>query len=106
MTFTIAGIKLLKMPNFKIIFMLLWLLFIYDIFWVFYSDVMVTVAKKFDVPIKLKFPFNDKFSILGLGDMVLPGILVALCLKFDVDYFLNLLNSKKTVKSDDKDNSS
>lgn len=87
--FTIAGIMLLKVQNYKIIFALLWALFFYDIFWVFGSDVMVTVATKFDVPIKLKFPLgNGKFSILGLGDMVIPGIVVALSMKFDVDWFL------------------
>lgn len=87
--FTIAGIMLLKVANYKIIMALLWALFFYDIFWVFGSDVMVTVATKFDVPIKLKFPTPEgKFSILGLGDMVIPGIIVALSLKFDVDSFI------------------
>ncbi len=76
---------LIKVSNFKTVFLLLWLLFFYDIFWVFKSDLMVTVAKNFDVPIKLFLPYGDKKSILGLGDMVLPGILVALALKFDVD---------------------
>lgn len=66
--------------------LLLWILFFYDIFWVFASDVMITVAMKFDVPIKLKFPLaSGKFSILGLGDMVIPGFLLALALKFDID---------------------
>ena len=89
LAFTIGGIMLLKIANFKIIFVLLWALFFYDIFWVFGSDVMVTVAMKFDVPIKLKFPNGEgKFSILGLGDMVIPGIILALSLKFDVDSFL------------------
>lgn len=84
--FTIVGIMLLKVSKFSIVLLLLWLLFFYDIFWVFGSDVMVTVAKKFDVPIKLQFPLGEgKFSILGLGDMVIPGILTALALKFDVD---------------------
>lgn len=87
--FTIVGIMLLKVSKFSIVLLLLWLLFFYDIFWVFGSDVMVTVAKKFDVPIKLLFPLADgKFSILGLGDMVIPGILTALALKFDVDVAL------------------
>lgn len=89
LAFTMGGIIMLKVPNFKIIFVLLWCLFFYDIFWVFGSDVMVTVAMKFDVPIKLKFPNGQgKFSILGLGDMVIPGIILALSLKFDVDSFL------------------
>lgn len=87
--FTLVGIMLLRVSKFSVVLLLLWLLFFYDIFWVFGSDVMVTVAKKFDVPIKLLFPLADgKFSILGLGDMVIPGILAALALKFDVDVAL------------------
>lgn len=51
---------------------------------------MLTVAKSFDVPIKLLFPYDwsgetPKFSMLGLGDIVIPGIFVALCLKYDID---------------------
>lgn len=67
---------------------LLWLLFVYDIVMVFKSKMMVTVAMSLDVPIKLKIPNGDKFSILGLGDIVVPGVLVAWALKFDVDSFL------------------
>ena len=62
-------------------------LFFYDIFWVFFTPVMVSVAKNFDVPIKLLFPRfsgEDKpFSMLGLGDIVIPGLYVALMLRFD-----------------------
>jgi minor histocompatibility antigen H13 len=39
--------------NFKNGFMLLALLFFYDIFFVFGTDVMLTVAKGIDAPIKL-----------------------------------------------------
>ncbi|KAI5002039.1 hypothetical protein ZWY2020_026689 [Hordeum vulgare] len=56
-------------------------LFVYDIFWVFFTPVMVSVAKSFDAPIKLLFPTADAarpFSMLGLGDIVIPGIFVAL----------------------------
>lgn len=94
-TFTVTGVAMLKITNFKTSFILLWILFFYDIFWVFFSDVMVTVAKNFDVPIKLIFITPDKKSILGLGDMVLPGILVSLALKFDVDNCLARFNQKK-----------
>lgn len=50
----------------------------YDIFWVFGTDVMVTVAKSFDAPVKLLWPkalFDEHthFSMLGLGDIVIPG---------------------------------
>jgi minor histocompatibility antigen H13 len=51
---------------------------------------MVMVAKKLDLPIKIIFPYLnsegvEKFSLLGLGDIVIPGIYVAFCLKYDVD---------------------
>ena len=80
--------------NFKNGIMLLVLLFFYDIFFVFGTDVMLTVAKGIDAPIKLKFPKDysadpPQFSILGLGDIVIPGIFVSLCLRFD---FLKSLN--------------
>ena len=39
-----------------VINMLLALLFFYDIFFVFGTDVMLTVAKGIDAPIKLQFP--------------------------------------------------
>ncbi|RYR06134.1 hypothetical protein Ahy_B06g085927 isoform A [Arachis hypogaea] len=51
-------------------------LFVYDIFWVFLAPVMVSVAKSFDAPIKLLSPTADStrpFSMLGLGDIVIPG---------------------------------
>jgi len=49
---------------------------------------MVTVAKSFDAPVKLLFPKdvfnpNSSFSMLGLGDIVIPGIFISLLLKFD-----------------------
>lgn len=51
---------------------------------------MVTVAKSVDAPIKLLFPYDYssdpvKTSMLGLGDIVIPGIFIALCLKYDID---------------------
>ena len=51
---------------------------------------MVSVAKNVDAPIKLLFPkafavqdAKAQFSMLGLGDIVLPGIFNALVLRFD-----------------------
>jgi minor histocompatibility antigen H13 len=63
-------------------------LFFYDIFWVFGTDVMVTVAKSFDAPIKLLMPKDVfaatySFSMLGLGDIVIPGVFLALLLRYD-----------------------
>ncbi|KAG5808343.1 hypothetical protein H9Q74_012787 [Fusarium xylarioides] len=59
-------------------------LFFYDIIMVFYTPYMVTVATKLEVPIKLTFEAADRKSILGLGDIVIPGMVMALALRFDL----------------------
>ena len=82
----------MKVSNYRVLSVLLWLLFAYDIFMVFKSDMMVTVAKNLDAPIKLILPSKDKPSMIGLGDIVLPGILVAWSLKFDIDKAINKWN--------------
>ncbi|KAK1372763.1 Signal peptide peptidase [Heracleum sosnowskyi] len=87
LAFCIQGIEMLSLGSFKTGAILLGGLFFYDIFWVFFTPVMVSVAKSFDAPIKLLFPTADSarpFSMLGLGDIVIPGIFVALALRFDV----------------------
>lgn len=87
LAFCIQGIEMLSLGSFKTGAILLGGLFLYDIFWVFFTPVMVSVAKSFDAPIKLLFPTGDAarpFSMLGLGDIVIPGIFVALALRFDV----------------------
>ena len=81
--------------NFKNGFMMLTALFFYDIFFVFGTDVMLTVAKSIDAPIKLLFPTDwsedpAKFSLLGLGDIVIPGIFMAMCLRYDILRSLNV----------------
>jgi minor histocompatibility antigen H13 len=57
---------------------------------------MVTVAKSLDVPIKLMFPrpapaddptAASSHAMLGLGDVVLPGIMIGLALRFDLYLF-------------------
>ncbi|KAG8371018.1 hypothetical protein BUALT_Bualt13G0043400 [Buddleja alternifolia] len=87
LAFCIQGIEMLSLGSFKTGAILLAGLFVYDIFWVFFTPVMVSVAKSFDAPIKLLFPTSNPtrpFSMLGLGDIVIPGIFVALALRFDV----------------------
>jgi len=61
---------------------------------------MVTVAKSFDAPIKLLFPkhlFAEtmEFSMLGLGDIVIPGVFIALLLRFDARRANNKRNYSK-----------
>jgi hypothetical protein len=58
----------------------------------FGTEVMVTVATKLDGPIKILFPRSlvpdpktgkIALSLLGLGDIVIPGFFLALLLRFD-----------------------
>uniref|UniRef100_A0A0C9RGT6 TSA: Wollemia nobilis Ref_Wollemi_Transcript_25560_1899 transcribed RNA sequence n=1 Tax=Wollemia nobilis TaxID=56998 RepID=A0A0C9RGT6_9CONI len=123
----IAFVSHVRLPNIKICALLLVCLFVYDIFWVFFSErffganVMVSVAtqqalnpvhtvanslklplpglqsisKKVELPVKLVFPkgllggpalggnSGAEFMMLGLGDMAIPGMLLALVLCFD-----------------------
>lgn len=70
---------------------------------------MVTVAKSIDAPIKLVFPRPEpaggstkpQYAMLGLGDVVLPGIMIGLALRFDL--FLFYLRRQKRVSSADSD---
>ncbi|KAM6925395.1 minor histocompatibility antigen H13 isoform 2-T2 [Xenentodon cancila] len=92
LAFSLNGVELLHLNNVSTGCILLGGLFIYDVFWVFGTNVMVTVAKSFEAPIKLVFPQDllekgleaSNFAMLGLGDIVIPGIFIALLLRFDV----------------------
>lgn len=100
-SFCLKGIERFSLGTYKIGAILLVGLFFYDIFWVFGTDVMVTVAKSLDGPIKILFPRSlvpdeetgkIELSLLGLGDIVIPGFFLALLLRFDahnakVSYF-------------------
>lgn len=82
--FALNAIQLLSLDSFKTGMILLGGLFFYDIFWVFGTEVMVSVAKNFDAPIKVVWPKDiigvlagtvekTEFTMLGLGDIVIPG---------------------------------
>lgn len=83
--FAMTAIGLIQLDTFSTGISLLAGLFFYDIFWVFGTDVMVSVAKSFDVPVKLLFPRDvlsnpmGPFSMLGLGDIVVPGVFHCPC---------------------------
>lgn len=69
-------------------------LFVYDIYFVFYTPMMVTVATKIDIPAKMLFPRPSdpghparSLAMLGLGDIVLPGIVIGFALRFDLYMF-------------------
>ena len=63
MAFAINGVELLHLNNVVTGCILLGGLFFYDIFWVFGTDVMVTVAKSFEAPIKLVFPQVNEYTV-------------------------------------------
>ena len=86
----VGGLELVSVGAFRNAAIMLGGLFFYDVWWVFGTDVMVTVAKGVDGPIKLLFPRppgggdgGPAFSMLGLGDVVVPGLFLALLLRFD-----------------------
>lgn len=94
-SFSLLGIKVIGISSFKTGAIMLSGLFFYDVFWVFGSksvfgaNVMVSVAKGIDAPIKLLFPRSLSgcgtllHSMLGLGDIVVPGIFISFLAKWD-----------------------
>ena len=83
----------ISLGSFQTASILLLGLFCYDIFWVFGTDVMMTVATKVEAPVKFLYtaptPVDSDvtrtypFSVLGLGDVVIPGLFVRFMAKVD-----------------------
>lgn len=93
-------LQLVGLKSFRVAGVMLIGLLLYDVFWVFGSpsaigdNVMLTVATSdlFTGPTRLLFPrppggigeaANFPFSLLGLGDIAVPGLLACLALRFD-----------------------
>ncbi|KAF2798917.1 intramembrane protease 2 [Melanomma pulvis-pyrius CBS 109.77] len=102
--FSYGALQLMSPTTFATGSLILGALFFYDIYFVFYTPMMVTVAKTLDVPIKLVFPrpaspdstsTEPSLAMLGLGDVVLPGIMMGLALRFDLFLFY-LRRQKRT----------
>lgn len=96
----VTQMSLLRLPSMKIATFLLVPFLVYDVFWVFISpflsffhgeSVMVSVAVRLPpLPLVLKMPrFSDPgyYSILGLGDIVLPGLFIVFL--YSLDKFLD-----------------
>ncbi|KAG9006012.1 hypothetical protein FRB95_006460 [Tulasnella sp. JGI-2019a] len=98
-SFAFNALKQLKLDSFRTGTYLLAGLFFYDVWWVFGTDVMVSVATKADLPIKLLWPkrlyvtSSKDFVMLGLGDVVIPGLFIALALRYDQAKFLKALST-------------
>ena len=64
--FSLQALSSMSIGSYKIGIILLLGLFCYDIFWVFGTEVMVSVATNIDAPIKLLFPrFDEELSETG-----------------------------------------
>lgn len=86
----ITGIRTMRLGSFTVGLIVFIGMFLYDIYFVFGTDVMMTVATKVEAPVKLLVPRPPRsdtehkpMSLLGLGDIVLPAMVVSLCLRFD-----------------------
>ncbi|KAL5792383.1 hypothetical protein ACOSP7_000977 [Xanthoceras sorbifolium] len=94
----ITVLQIVRVPNLKVGTILLSCAFFYDIFWVFVSkwwfheSVMIVVARgdrsgEDGIPMLLKIPrmFDPwgGYSVIGFGDIILPGLLVAFSLRYD-----------------------
>ncbi|KAF2404312.1 hypothetical protein EJ06DRAFT_196450 [Trichodelitschia bisporula] len=91
--FAYSAIQLVTPTDFKIGSLILMSLFVYDIVMVFYTPMMITVAKAVEAPIMLQIPRpapegappgRQYHSILGLGDVIVPGLMMSLALRFDL----------------------
>ncbi|CAB1119691.1 unnamed protein product [Ectocarpus sp. CCAP 1310/34] len=94
MTFCVQAMERVSLGSVKVAGILLVGLFIYDITWVYGGPVMESVAKSVQGPIKILFvsawanpdadpPVKLTTSLLGLGDIVVPGLFSALLIRFD-----------------------
>ncbi|KAL3381373.1 hypothetical protein AABB24_001466 [Solanum stoloniferum] len=94
----ITVLQVVQIPNLKVGTVLLSCSLLYDLFWVFLSkslfhkSVMIVVARgdksgEDGIPMLLKIPrlFDPwhGYSIIGFGDIILPGLLVAFSLRYD-----------------------
>ncbi|KAJ5919287.1 hypothetical protein N7466_010230 [Penicillium verhagenii] len=98
--FSYGALQLMSPTTFGTGSLILMSLFFYDIYFVFYTPVMVTVAKSLDVPIKLMFPRTEadgmqSHAMLGLGDIVIPGMMVCLALRFDLFLYYQRKGAQK-----------
>ncbi|KAF2231851.1 hypothetical protein EV356DRAFT_506481 [Viridothelium virens] len=120
--FAYSALQFMSPTTFATGSLILGALFLYDVYFVFYTPMMVTVAKELDVPIKLLFPRPApegappdqlNLSMLGLGDIVLPGIVIGLALRFDLymhylkkqqrRQIVNLISEKEDKTTDPAD---
>ncbi|KAF0895485.1 hypothetical protein E2562_013581 [Oryza meyeriana var. granulata] len=102
----ITVLQMARLPNIRVASALLSAAFVYDVFWVFISplifheSVMIAVARGDNsgeaIPMLLRIPrFFDPwggYDMIGFGDIIFPGLLVAFSYRFDRASKRGLLN--------------
>uniref|UniRef100_A0ABM5EME2 Signal peptide peptidase-like 2B isoform X2 n=1 Tax=Pogona vitticeps TaxID=103695 RepID=A0ABM5EME2_9SAUR len=85
--FCLYMLKTIRLPTFKGCTLLLLVLFVYDVFFVFVTPYLTKLPMVLKVP-RLNFSplalCDRPFSLLGFGDILVPGLLVAYCHRFDI----------------------
>lgn len=91
-SFALSAVQIFSLESFKAGLILLGGMSAYDVLWSFRPEITATAIKNLDAPVRIVFPrllFGlpagqaFKFASLGLGDIVIPGLFAALCLRFD-----------------------
>jgi len=89
----LTALSFVRLPSMKVAIIILVLFVLYDVFWVFISpfifkqSVMGTVALSLpNLPIVIIIPrvLSSGWSLLGLGDIVLPGLWLCYLYRFDI----------------------
>ncbi|CAL9134787.1 unnamed protein product [Musa textilis] len=103
----ITVLQMVRLPNIKVASALLSCAFVYDVFWVFISplifheSVMIAVARGDNsggeaIPMLLRIPrFFDPwggYDMIGFGDILFPGLLVAFSYRYDRSKKKGILN--------------
>ena len=86
LTFAVHAISEWQIAKITHIFGLYSVFFVYDITFVFTTDIMVSVAKAIDVPLKFVVPttWQGQYSCVGLGDVIIPGLLISMAVRIDL----------------------
>ncbi len=85
--FTIYAIENWLVGSTRDIFVVFAGLIAYDVYFVFASDVMLTVAQGMQLPLKILLPVDQgmkNFAMIGLGDIIIPGLFSSMCLRCDL----------------------
>ncbi|KAI8090993.1 signal peptide peptidase-domain-containing protein [Gilbertella persicaria] len=97
MSLSIKAIRSFTLDSFSTGFFLLTGMLAYDLFWVFGTDAMLEISKALkDTPISVVWPKtvhpqllsklikkDHFFSMFGIAEIIVPGIFIAYCLRFD-----------------------